>query len=57
MKKLKIFLSMNWKMKKILIESLFYLGWARILKRISFSKVAPNLGNLNEGNNFFPKYK
>ncbi len=52
MKKLKIFLSMNWKMKKILIESLFYLGWARILKRISFSKVAPNLGNLMK--TFFP---
>lgn len=44
MKKLRTFLSLNWKMKKLLFECYLYLGWARILKIISFSKVAPTLG-------------
>ncbi|WP_404452366.1 lasso peptide biosynthesis B2 protein [Virgibacillus necropolis] len=44
MKKLRTFLSLNWKIKKLLFESYLYLGWARILKIIPFSKVAPSLG-------------
>lgn len=30
--------------RKLLIEAFFYLAWARILKSIPFSKVAPTLG-------------
>ena len=31
-------------MKLLFIEAFFFLGWARILKKIPFSKVAPSLG-------------
>lgn len=34
--------SMNYKL--LLIEAFFLLGWARVLKSMSFSKVAPLLG-------------
>lgn len=44
MRKIRIFISLNWKVKWLLVESYFYLGWARILKMIPFSKVAPSLG-------------
>ncbi|MFD1040638.1 lasso peptide biosynthesis B2 protein [Virgibacillus byunsanensis] len=44
MKKIRLFLTMNKEIKKLLFESYFYLGWARILKTFPFAKVAPSLG-------------
>lgn len=44
MRKIRIFVSLNWKVKGLLFESYFFLGWARILKMMPFSKVAPSLG-------------
>ncbi|MRH42715.1 lasso peptide biosynthesis B2 protein [Aquibacillus halophilus] len=44
MRKFKSFLLMDRKLKLLLFESYFYLGWARILKNVPFSKVAPSLG-------------
>ncbi|EEL48444.1 MULTISPECIES: lasso peptide biosynthesis B2 protein [Bacillus cereus group] len=44
MKKVKKFLALNPKTKILFIDAFFLLGWARILKMISFSKVAPSLG-------------
>lgn len=41
---MKTFLSMNMGMKLLLFEAFFYLGWARVLKAVPFSKVAPSLG-------------
>ncbi|WP_077623680.1 lasso peptide biosynthesis B2 protein [Sediminibacillus massiliensis] len=44
MQKVKLFLQTNNEFKLLLIESYVYLAWARILKCVSFSKVAPSLG-------------
>jgi Transglutaminase-like superfamily len=44
MKKLKLFLSLDYKTKRLLFEVYLNLGWARILKALPFSKVAPSLG-------------
>ena len=44
MNKIQVFLGLSWQLKKLLFESYFYLGWARILKSIPFVKVAPSLG-------------
>lgn len=44
MRKIRIFISMKWKVKWLLFEAYFYLGWARLLKMIPFSKIAPSLG-------------
>ncbi|RKQ33476.1 lasso peptide biosynthesis B2 protein [Oceanobacillus halophilus] len=44
MRKLKLLLLLNNKMKWLLLESYFYLGLARILKGRPFSKIAPTLG-------------
>ena len=30
--------------RKLLLEAFFYLGWARILKALPFSRIAPSLG-------------
>lgn len=38
------FLALSIKMKLLFIETFFLLGWARVLKSIPFSKVAPSLG-------------
>jgi hypothetical protein len=43
-KKVKRFFSFRPFMRLLLIEALFYLAWARILKSMPFSKVAPSLG-------------
>ncbi|MEI4828876.1 lasso peptide biosynthesis B2 protein [Bacillus sp. FJAT-53711] len=43
-KKIRIFLSMNILKKFLFFEAFFYLGWARILKSIPFSRIAPTLG-------------
>ena len=42
--KISSFLRLDLKMKFLLIEAYFYLGWARILKKLPFSKIAPSLG-------------
>lgn len=52
MSRLGIFFSFDWQMKKLLCEAYFYLGWARILKMLSFSKVAPSLGEQMEETEF-----
>ncbi|MDR4216121.1 MULTISPECIES: lasso peptide biosynthesis B2 protein [Priestia] len=51
-KKLKTFLSFDWKTKNLLLESYLYLGWSRYLKSVPFSKVAPTLGNHMEETTF-----
>ena len=44
LKKANIFFTLDKKKKGMFIEAFFYLAWARILKAIPFSKVAPTLG-------------
>lgn len=44
MSKVKVLLSLNGRTLLLWIEALFYLGWARILVKMPFSKVAPSLG-------------
>ncbi|PEA53601.1 stage V sporulation protein S [Bacillus pseudomycoides] len=48
-KRLRIFLALNTKTKLLFLEAFILLGWARILKSVPFSKVAPSLGDhMNE---------
>lgn len=47
-----IFLFLDWKTKGLLLESFIYLGVGRYLKSISFSKVAPTLGQQMEETTF-----
>ncbi|MGU3371974.1 lasso peptide biosynthesis B2 protein [Bacillus mycoides] len=48
-KRLRMFLSLNMKTKLLFLEAFIFLGWARVLKSITFSKVAPSLGDyMNE---------
>jgi hypothetical protein len=42
--RLKQFLACNLQTKLLLIEAFILLGWARFLKSIPFSKIAPTLG-------------
>jgi hypothetical protein len=44
MKMIKLFFSLDRKMKLLLFEAYLSLAWARILKLLPFSKVAPSLG-------------
>ncbi|WP_406946315.1 lasso peptide biosynthesis B2 protein [Halobacillus sp. SY10] len=44
MRKLMTFLTLSMESKRLLLESFFYLGWARIQKRRPFSNLAPSLG-------------
>ncbi|WHY61139.1 lasso peptide biosynthesis B2 protein [Cytobacillus firmus] len=44
LRRIKIFLLLDMNIKLLLIEAFFLLGWARILKGRSFSKVALTLG-------------
>lgn len=44
MKKIVIFLLLDRSIKQLYIEAFIFLGWARILKSISFSRIAPSLG-------------
>lgn len=44
MRKIRLFISLSWQTKLLLVEAFFYLGWARLLKVVPFSKVAPSLG-------------
>ena len=49
LKKVRIFLLLDTNKKQLLVEAFFLLGWARILKSMSFSKIAPSLGeHMNE---------
>src|SRR4051812_23963736 len=43
-RKLKTFVSLDKGKKMLLLEAYIYLAWARILKKIPFSKLAPSLG-------------
>ncbi|MGG0237759.1 lasso peptide biosynthesis B2 protein [Bacillus rhizoplanae] len=43
-KKIRAFFSLDMKTMFLFIEAYVYLGWARILKFIPFSKIAPTLG-------------
>jgi hypothetical protein len=52
LKKTLTFISMSWKKKNLLLESIFYLGLARLLKCLPFSKVVPILGNHMEETTF-----
>lgn len=48
-KRLRGFLSLNMETKLLFLEAFIFLGWARVLKSITFSKVAPSLGDyMNE---------
>jgi type IV secretory pathway ATPase VirB11/archaellum biosynthesis ATPase len=44
MKKLRTIVTLDMKTMLLLIEAFFYLGWARFLKTLPFSKIAPSLG-------------
>lgn len=48
-KKIKTFFSLDVKTKLLFAEAFICLGWARILKAMPFSKIAPTLGiHMNE---------
>ncbi|MFC3884761.1 lasso peptide biosynthesis B2 protein [Bacillus songklensis] len=48
-KKVRTFFSLDMKTMLLFTEAFIYLGWARILKSMPFSKVAPTLGiHMNE---------
>lgn len=53
-RKIKIFFSLDIPTMFLLIEAYFYLLWARILKLVPFSKVAPSLGTQMEETTFIP---
>lgn len=55
--KLRSFISLDNRMKLMLLEAYVYLAWARILKKLPFSKVAPSLGDHMEETTFIPKTK
>lgn len=44
LKKIRVFFRLDFNTKIMLIEAFILLGWARVLKGIPFSKVAPSLG-------------
>lgn len=44
LKRVRAFYLLDTRTKLLLIEAFIFLGWARILKTIAFSKVAPHLG-------------
>jgi hypothetical protein len=52
MNKLRILLTLGWTTKRLLLEAFLYLAWARYLKSIPFSKVAPSLGNQMQETSF-----
>ncbi|PGE61165.1 lasso peptide biosynthesis B2 protein [Bacillus toyonensis] len=48
-KRLRVFVLLNMETKLLFLETFIFLGWARVLKSITFSKVAPSLGDyMNE---------
>ena len=44
LKRIKIFLLLDTKIKLMFVEAFIFLGWARILKNYAVFKVAPSLG-------------
>jgi hypothetical protein len=42
--KIKVFMLLDMKIKLLFVEAFFFLGWARFLKSMSFSKIASSLG-------------
>ncbi|GGP14011.1 lasso peptide biosynthesis B2 protein [Oceanobacillus neutriphilus] len=44
MRRVKLFLSLNKRMRHLLFEAFIYLALARLIKAMSFSKMAPSLG-------------
>lgn len=44
MRRVKLFLSLNTRMKCLLFEAYMYLALARLIKAMSFSTIAPSLG-------------
>jgi hypothetical protein len=44
LKKINIFLLLDTKTKLMFIEAYIFLGWARMMKKRPFSKIAPTLG-------------
>ncbi|WP_078428888.1 lasso peptide biosynthesis B2 protein [Alkalihalobacterium alkalinitrilicum] len=54
LQRVKAFLLLDFKMKLMCIEAYFYLGWARFLKLLPFSKVAPSLGQKMEETTITP---
>lgn len=48
MSKIKLFITLDFSMKLLMIEAFIFLGRARILKVVPFSKVAPILGEQME---------
>lgn len=53
--KVRSFFSFEQNMKLLLFEAYIYLGWAGILKKMPFSRVAPFLGVHMEETNYIPK--
>jgi hypothetical protein len=47
-RKLKTWVSMDKEKKRLLVEAFYYLAWARILKSLPFSRIAPSLGSQME---------
>jgi hypothetical protein len=43
--KIKVFISLDTRTMFLLVEALLYLGWARILISLPFSRIAPSLGD------------
>src|SRR3954454_2221562 len=54
LRKVQTFLKLNMKTKLLLIEAFIYLGRARYLKSIPFSKVVPSLGEQMKETSFTP---
>ena len=44
MRKIKTYLTLSKQTRSLMLESYYYLGKARLNKRVSFSKIAPTLG-------------
>lgn len=44
LRKMRLFMTLEFKTIRLFSEAFIYLGWARILVAIPFSKVAPSLG-------------
>lgn len=52
--KIKTFILLDFELKLLFLEAFIYLGWARILKILPFSKVFPSLGQQMEETSLSP---
>ena len=57
LKKITAFISLSHTERAFLLEAYLLLGWARILKNIPFSKLAPSLGEYMIESTYHPKEK